>query len=151
ILVASAVCHSRMVAISSIPARKNVFENPAFDAGAGAGAGVAVAVVGAGAPDRVSTIWFPLKLSEPLVTRVRASRSTKERPFIWITGTSPGWPLMMSVRFWFASCDTATPGTTRNNAASSRATDNFPGIEALLQFGSETVTQEKCTSLPQRR
>jgi hypothetical protein len=82
--VASAVCHSRRLAICSIPAFKNPFENPGFDAGVGEGveAGVA-AVVGeveaAGLSGTLNAIGLPPELSEPFIALASASRSTKER------------------------------------------------------------------------
>jgi hypothetical protein len=113
-----------------MPAFKKPFENPGFEAWTG----TATAVTGvlADPPGRLSTMWFPVKLREALDTRAKASRSTYDRPFTWITGTFPDCPLMISVLFWFVSWADTVPHTTRNDAISNQEIDCLPLITGLL-------------------
>lgn len=110
-----------------MPAVKNPFENPGLDAAGAAG-------WFAEEPGRVNTVWFPEKLSEPLIARASASTSTYERPFTCISGTCSEWPLITRVRLWLASCASAIPDTARDNPASSQPIDCFALIALLLQF-----------------
>src|SRR5215469_13665932 len=83
--------------MASIPAFRNSVERPE------AGADAAGADESPPDPGKVSTIWLPLKLSEPPVTRASPFTSTQFVPWTCITLAWPCWPATTSeVTCWAA-------------------------------------------------
>src|SRR5215469_13839679 len=83
--------------MASIPAFRNSVERPE------AGADAAGADESPPDPGKVSTIWLPLKLSEPPVTRASPFTSTQFVPWTCITLAWPCWPATTSeVACWAA-------------------------------------------------